>query len=84
MIEIYGTTACKWCKAAVALAEAQGLKFEYRNMDLNNQFYTELKARKPDFKTVPQIWWDSRYIGGYSDFAQEIENTSGGYGDGKV
>jgi glutaredoxin len=84
MIEIYGTTACKWCKAAVALAEAQGLRFEYRNMDLNEQFYIELKSRKPDFKTVPQIWWHGQYIGGYSDFAQEIENTSGGYGDGKV
>lgn len=84
MITIYGTQTCKWCKAAVALAEAQGLKYEYRSVDLNEQFYIELKALKPDMKTVPQIWWDNRYIGGYSDFAQEIENTSGGYGDGKI
>lgn len=84
MITIYGTQTCKWCKAAVALAEAQKLQYEYRSVDLNEQFYIELKALKPDMKTVPQIWWDNRYIGGYSDFAQEIENTSGGYGDGKI
>lgn len=84
MITIYGTTACKWCKAAVTLAEALGLQHEYRNMDMNEQFYLELKTLKPDFKTVPQIWWDNRYVGGYSDFATEIENTAGGFGDGKI
>lgn len=84
MITIYGTQTCKWCKAATALAEAHNLKYEYRSVDLNEQFYIELKALKPDMKTVPQIWWDNRYIGGYSDFAQEIENTIGGYGDGKI
>ena len=84
MITIYGTTACKWCKKARDLAEERGLKYEYRNFDLNEQFYIEAKALKPDFKTVPQIWWDARYIGGYSDFALEVENTLGGFGDGKI
>lgn len=84
MITIYGTSVCKWCKAAVSLAEAQGLKYEYRSIDENEQFYTELKALKPDVKTVPQIWWDNRYIGGYTDFAQEVEDTIGGFGDGKI
>ena len=84
MITIYGTQSCKWCNAAIALAEAKGFQYEYRGVDLNEQFYIELKALKPDMKTVPQIWWDNRYIGGYTDFAQEVENTSGGFGDGKI
>jgi glutaredoxin len=84
MIVIYGTTHCKWCKAAVALADARGLRHEYRPIDENEQFYIELKALKPEAKTVPQIWWDNRYIGGYTDFAQEVENTEGGFGDGKI
>ncbi len=84
MITIYGTTTCKWCKAAVSLAEARGLRYEYRLIDENEQFYIELKALKPDTKTVPQIWWDNRYIGGYTDLVTEIENTVGGFGDGKL
>ena len=84
MITIYGAAHCKWCKAAVALAEAKGFKYEYRAVDENEQFRVELKALKPDAKTIPQIWWDNRYIGGYSDLAAEIENTSGGYGDGEI
>ena len=84
MITIYGTTTCKWCKAAVSLAEARELQYEYRLIDENEQFYVELKALKPEAKTVPQIWWDNRYIGGYTDFATEVENTIGGFGDGKI
>jgi glutaredoxin 1 len=83
MITIYGTTTCKWCKAAVSLVEARGLQHDYRLIDENEQFYAELKTLKPDTKTVPQIWWDNRYIGGYTDLTTEIENTSGGFGDGK-
>lgn len=84
MITIYGTTSCKYCQKAKDLASERGLKHEFRNMDVNEQFYIELKALKPDFKKVPQIWWDDRYIGGYTEFANEVENTSGGYGDGKI
>lgn len=84
MIEIYGTTTCVYCKNAVKMAEDRNLKYVYHNMDVDIEYYDELKARKPDFKTVPQIWWDGRYIGGSTDLAAEIENTLIGYGDGKV
>lgn len=83
MITIYGTTHCTYCQKAKDLAAARGLRFEFRNLEENEQFHIELKALKPDFKKVPQIWWDARYIGGFTDFAAEVENTVGGYGDGK-
>jgi glutaredoxin len=84
MIEIYGTTTCKWCKAAVALVDQLQLKYEYRNLDENEQFYIELKNRNPDFKTVPQIWWNGKYIGGYSALAKEIGNTIESFDNGKI
>lgn len=74
MITIYGTETCRWCKAALALAESKDLRAEYRGIDLNDQFYQELKALKPDVKTVPQIWINDKYIGGYEAFAKELEN----------
>jgi glutaredoxin len=34
-------------------------------------------------KTVPQIFWYGKHIGGYNEFAAEVENTRS-YGDGDL
>ena len=31
----------------------------------------------PNIRTVPQIYWNGKYVGGYNDLALEIENTRG-------
>lgn len=84
MITIYGTSNCMWCKEAVKLAESRKLPYVYKGIDDNLELYEELKAKAPDVKKVPQIWWDDRHVGGFTALAAEIENTIGGYGDGTV
>jgi glutaredoxin 1 len=84
MITIYAKNNCKWCTLAKDLAESRGLSYEYRNVDDNFQFLLELSSLKPDVKTLPQIWWNDKHVGGYTDFAAEIENTMGDYGNGKI
>lgn len=84
MITIYAKNNCGWCTKAKKLAEDINIQHDYRNVDTNVQFIIELSALKPDAKTLPQIWWNNRYIGGYIEFAREVENTIGGYGDGKI
>ena len=84
MIIIYAKNNCKWCTAAKELAESRNLTYDYRNVDNNFQFLLELSSLKPDTKTLPQVWWDNRHIGGYTDFATEVENTMGDYGNGKI
>lgn len=84
MITIYGAEWCKWCKAAKKVAEERGLPFEWKNVE-DLSVYDEMKAKVPvDTSKIPQIFWYDRHLGGYDMFIQEIENTSGGYGDGKV
>lgn len=84
MIVIYGASWCSFCQKAKKLVEDMSLPFEYKDVEADG-VYDELAARKPAnaSKTIPQIWWHDRYIGGYSELANEIENTSGGFGDGK-
>lgn len=82
MILIYGHPRCGYCIRAKNLASQYGLKFEWKDTD-NPENLNRLKTLLPNAKTVPQIWWDDRHIGGYEDFASEIENTIGGYGDQK-
>ena len=82
MLVIYGTNNCSFCEKAKGLADMFSLQWEFRNLEAL-EVYEELKERL-SFKTVPQIFWDERYIGGYDNLVVEIENTMGGYGDGKI
>lgn len=83
MIEIYGNERCVYCIKAKRLAANFGMHYDWFDVDLSENLNT-LKQRLPDCKTIPQIWWHGRHIGGYTEFAAEVENTSGGYGDGKL
>ena len=81
MVFIYGMENCSYCKYAVALAQSYNIKYEYRDAKEWKETFLE---EFPTAKTVPQIVWNDRYIGGYNEFATEVENTIGGYGDGKI
>jgi len=79
-IKIYGKTNCPWCDRAKDLASRYGFKYEYFDIG-RKQYYDELKEAVPDLKSVPQIFWYDRHIGGYNELVSEIENTIGGFGD---
>lgn len=80
MIVIYGADHCSWCTRAKELAEGYRLSYTYRNINENLEYKNQLKTMLPDVKTIPQIWWHGCHIGGYEDFAREIENTIINYG----
>lgn len=88
-VEIYGAEWCTWCNKAKEVALAYGLAVIYSDIDKFSHFKPQLKERieKEGIQltngklTIPQIWWDGRYVGGYDTFATEIENL-GNYGQG--
>jgi glutaredoxin len=82
MVIIYGNELCGWCRKAKKLAAEYNLKYEWRDTD-DFEILNELKTILPSARTIPQIWWNEKYIGGYEDFATEISNTIGGFGEGK-
>lgn len=82
MIEIYSKPSCAWCVKAKEMADQYKLDYVEKNID-TAQNLNELLLKVPDVKTIPQIFWNDRYIGGYTEFANEIENTIGGYGEGQ-
>ena len=82
MIEIYGSSNCAYCTKAKELAESYNMRYTY--IDVLEENNSEIFMSKfPDAKTVPQITWHGRHIGGYTEFAKEIEETRS-YGDGKI
>jgi len=83
MVRIYGTDDCWFCKEAAKVAESYDLRYTYINVKENEETVAEFKSLFPEAKTVPQIVWYNRHIGGYDDFLKEIEDTRN-YGDGQV
>jgi glutaredoxin 1 len=84
MIDIYGTATCSFCLRAKKLCERMGLKYEYKDIGYE-KYKNELDGLLTEgYRTVPQIFRYGKLIGGYTEFAAELENTSGGFGDGKL
>lgn len=86
MITIYGTTNCLYCVKAKKLCQDLNLDYLYIPVDTSyedNKYAKEFKERFPEAKTVPQILWDNKHIGGYTELVAEIENLNlGNYGQG--
>lgn len=74
MIVIWGRDNCVYCTRAVELCKQYDFKFEYIKVN-TPQILEQLEQKVPGVKTVPQIFWNDKHIGGYEDFAAEIENT---------
>lgn len=74
MIKIYGTSRCGYCKEAVNLAKKYKLEYEYKDAE-DLDIYESLVNKIGKFVTVPQIFWHDKHLGGYENFATEVENT---------
>jgi glutaredoxin 3 len=78
--EIYTKTNCPYCVKAKALFNEKGITyneyivspgFDESALAENQQYVTRdaLLEKAPNAKTVPQIWLEGNYIGGYTELA---------------
>lgn len=82
---LYTKDYCPFCTKAKMLLKNKGIQFEeyiispgYDEDTLQEgQFYAtreQLLEKAPHAKTVPQIWLDDQYIGGYTELAAHFDN----------
>ena len=69
---IYGKSNCPWCIKAIEELELQGVPFDYIDLEVIKKTAAEVTGRK-DVKTVPQIYIEGRYIGGYEDLILQLK-----------
>ena len=69
-VDIYTKFGCGYCYRAKRLLESKGVEFEEYDITLGGPKRTEMLARKPDARTVPQIFIDDRAVGGSDDIAR--------------
>ena len=70
--EVYGTHSCGYCRRAKSLLKAKGI--EYQEFIVGEDISSEaLSSRigKPAL-TVPQIFLDGEYVGGYTELAGRL------------
>lgn len=74
MIEIWGKPLCPYCDAAKQLCESRGLKYIYKQLDVD---FTreEILAEFPQARTYPQIKINGDKIGGYDKLGGYLEDT---------
>ena len=62
---IWTTQWCGYCQMAKQVLKEHKIEFEERNIDEGTWTKKDLREAVPDAKTVPQIFIDDEYVGGY-------------------
>ena len=68
-VEIYTKMFCGYCYRAKRLLESKGVAFDEYDITMGGPRRAEMLERKPDARTVPQIFIDGQAIGGSDDLA---------------
>ncbi len=68
LVKIYGTDNCKWCKQAQRLCL-------HNNIDYTYDHVSEIIVPK-GWKTVPVIFVDDQFIGGYEDLENFLNDNT--------
>ncbi len=66
-IEMYSKDYCPYCDRAKNLFERKGVTPEIFNIQSDPAKQREMLERKPDARTVPQIFIDDVAVGGFDD-----------------
>ncbi len=68
-VEIYTKALCGFCHRAKRLLDSKGVEYAEYDITLGGEKRREMIERKPDARTVPQIFIDNQSIGGSDDLA---------------
>jgi glutaredoxin-related protein len=68
---IWSKDNCPYCTQAKTLLTMKGIAYEERNISLDYTIEQLLEA-VPNAKTVPQIFLDEEYVGGYDRLKEKL------------
>ena len=68
-VKIYTKMFCGYCHRAKRLLDSKGVAYTEYDVTMDAGLRDEMRSRKPDARTVPQIFVDDRAIGGSDDLA---------------
>ena len=72
---VWSNIGCTWCEKAKSLLEQKGIEYEERNLAKEWKIQQLLEV-VPNARTVPQIFVDDEYVGGYQDLVEYLQRKS--------
>jgi glutaredoxin 3 len=66
-VVVYSTGWCPYCERAKGLLERKGVAYQEIKVDENPAERTAMLARSGGRRTVPQIFFGERHIGGFDE-----------------
>ena len=68
---VWSNIGCHFCEMAKDLLEKKGIEYEERNLAKDWKVQQLLEA-VPGARSVPQIFLDDKFIGGYDDLVKHF------------
>ena len=68
---VWSKDQCTYCVQAKALLDARGIEYEERNI-MQDWTREQLLAAVPTARTLPQIFLDNEYVGGFTELRQRL------------
>tara|TARA_Y100000780_G_scaffold165549_1_gene150352 strand:- start:42 stop:272 length:231 start_codon:yes stop_codon:yes gene_type:complete len=74
MFEIYGTTDCDFCDKAKSLLATYEKDYTFIDVVENEDITAAFFKKFPNVRTVPQIEWEGKHIGGYIELREWLKD----------
>jgi glutaredoxin len=71
---VWSKLNCPFCDQAKGLLKMKGIEFEERNVS-TDWTKEQLMEAVPNARTVPQIFLDDNYIGGFTELKRHFEKV---------
>jgi glutaredoxin len=72
---VYGKKDCLFCVSACSLLDARKIEYEYVDIEELGKTAAEVTGRA-DVRTVPQIYLDGAYIGGFNQLLEHFKRPA--------
>ena len=69
---VWSNVGCTYCEQAKKLLESKGIAYEERNL-AEGWSVQQLHGVVPGARTVPQIFVDDKYVGGYTQLVELLK-----------
>lgn len=74
-IVVYGADYCPYCTKAKSLLETRGKQFTWVDTETpEGDKQRAVVAAKHNWQTIPMIFVDDKFVGGYDDMCKKLKN----------
>jgi glutaredoxin 3 len=70
---VWSKNSCPFCVQAKNLLTLKGIEFEERNINAETWTREQLLEAVPTARTLPQIFLDDNYIGGFTELRRHFQ-----------